>query len=76
MYDDDYKDDSDDESISDDDPTYASDLDHAWNLYHEGVNAEGSLKKSKLQKAMNVLYLIPRGYRDSDELREKIKHML
>ncbi len=55
---------------------YESELKHAWELYYNGVNAEGSQKKYYLQQAMHVLNGIPKGYGNSDELRERIKPML
>ncbi|MBR5678762.1 MAG: hypothetical protein IKX20_11630 [Paludibacteraceae bacterium] len=55
---------------------YESELKHAWELYYNGVNAEGSQKKHYLQQAMRILNGIPQGYGNSDELRKRIKPML
>lgn len=35
---------------------------HAYSLYKKGVDAEGSMRKSYLKQALNVLENVPDGY--------------
>ena len=51
-------------------------LKYAWDLYYKGVAAEGSTKRTFLQQALNVLELVPAGYKNRDDLESRIKPML
>lgn len=56
--------------------TYAEYLKHAWSLYYKGVDAEGSERRHYLEQARNVLYNVPSGYEDRDDLMSRIEFML
>lgn len=55
---------------------YADYLKHAWSLYYKGVDAEGSERRSYLEQAKQVLYNVPSGYENRDDLMARINSML
>ena len=56
--------------------TYDDYLKHAWKLYYQGVDADGSQRRHYLQQAKQVLANVPSGYRDRDDLMNRIDTML
>ncbi len=56
--------------------THEEYLKHAWNLYYKGVDAEGKERKTYLEQARNVLYNVPSGYSNRDDLMKRITDML
>lgn len=60
-------------SIYDD---YDSYLKEAWSFYQNAVSSEGDMKVSLLKKAKQVLYNVPEGYGNRDDLMSRINSML
>lgn len=56
--------------------TYPEYLKHAWSLYYKGVDAEGAERRSYLEQAKKVLYNVPSGYENRDDLMKRIASML
>lgn len=58
------------------DKDYEAYLKEAWMLYRKGVDAEGSERHYYLKQAKQVLYNVPSGYGNRDDLMSRIDSML
>ena len=55
---------------------YDAYLREAWSLYQKGVDAEGERRRAYLKDAKQVLYNVPEGYSNRDDLMSRIEAML